>query len=115
MKTTEQLSLESKMSYCYGTERYYKSNMLPFVYTDGVKTFVENAGGGSFWFLTECLAFINGLADFSSIVLKVKGGKADIVVNGEIKKHIAFTDCPDGDWEFFYEPDGKVLLWNGEY
>lgn len=114
-KTPEQLELENKMAYCYGTEQYYRSVLLPFLYTDGVKTFAENAGGGAYWFLSECARVVKGLTDFASIVLKVKDGKADIMVNDENKKHIAYTDCPDGDWEFFYEPESKVLLWNGEY
>lgn len=113
-KTHEQLELENKMSYCYGTEHYYKNPLLPFVYTDGVKTFVDNAGGGAFWFLTECLAFVKDLFEFSSIVLRVNNGKADILVNKKPMKHIAYTDCPNGDWEFFYDPDARVLFWNGE-
>lgn len=115
MKTPEQLKLENIMGYCYGTEHYYKNQLLPFVYTDGVKTFVENAGGGAFWFLTEVMILVKDIKDFASVVLKVKNGKADILVDKNNKKHIAYTDCPDGDWEFFYEPESKVLMWRGEY
>ena len=114
-KTPEQLELENKMSYCYGTEHYHRNNLLPFVYTDGVKTFVENAGNGAFWFLTECMILVKDIIEFSSIILTVEKGKADILVGKEKKKHIAYTDCPDGYWEFFYEPEAKVLMWNGEY
>lgn len=114
-KTPEQLKLENIMAYCYGTEHYYRNNLLPFVYTDGVKTFVENAGGGAFWFLTEVMAFAKSIKDFASIVLKVENGKADILVDKQNKKHIAYTDCSDGYWEFFYEPEQRLLFWNGEY
>lgn len=31
MKTPEQLKLENIMEYCYGTEHYYKNQLLPFV------------------------------------------------------------------------------------
>lgn len=114
-KTVEQLELETKMAFCYGTEHYYKNNLLPFVYTDGVKTFVENAGGGAFCFLTEVMILVKNIVEFASIVLKVENGKADILVNKQNKKHIAYTDCPDGYWEFFYEPEQRILFWNGEY
>ena len=114
-KTPEQLKLENIMAYCYGTEHYYRNSLLPFVYTDGVKTFVENAGGGAFWFLTEVMILVKNVVDFASIVLKVENGKADILVDKKNKKHIAYTDCPDGYWEFFYEPEQRILFWNGEY
>lgn len=114
-KTPEQLELESKMAFCYGTEHYYKNNLLPFVYTDGVKTFVENAGNGAFWFLTEVMILVKDIQDFASIILKVENGKGDILVDKKKKKHIPYTDCPDGEWEFFFEPEGRVLFWNGEY
>ena len=38
IKSTE---LENIMSYCYGTEHYYKTPQYSFNYTDGVKTFCE--------------------------------------------------------------------------
>lgn len=114
-KTPEQLKLENIMGYCYGTEHYYKNQLLPFVYTDGVKTFVENAVGGAFWFLTEVMILAKYIKEFASIVLKVENGKADILVDKQNKKHISYTDCPDGEWEFFCEPESKVLMWRGEY
>ena len=46
IKSTE---LENIMSYCYGTENYYKNNLYTFNYTDGVKTFCEKAD--AYWLL----------------------------------------------------------------
>lgn len=114
-KTPEQLKLENIMENCYGTEHYYKNIMIPFVYTDGVKTFIENAGGGAVWFLTECMAYTVKAKEFIGITLRVKDGKGSILVDDKEKKKIPYTDCPDGDWEFFYEPESKVLMWRGEY
>ena len=114
-KTPEQLKLENIMNYCYGTEHYYRNDFLPFLYTDGVKAFVENAGGGAFWFLNECAVITRKIEEFASIILRVRNDKADILLNGEQRKHIPYTDCPDGDWSFFYEPEQKILFWNGEY
>lgn len=114
-KTPEQLKLENIMDYCYGTEHYYRNQLLPFLYTDGVKTFVENAGNGAFWFLTECSAYTVRAKEFMGITLKVKDSKGIILVDDKEKKKIPYTDCPDGEWEFFYEPESKVLMWRGEY
>ena len=115
-KTSAQLELEAKMAYCYGTEHYYTDSIICYTYTDGVRTFVKEAGAG--WLLTEFNKFIYGQKEFCSLKLVVKDNKADILKDGKKVKHIAFTDCPDGEWEFFYEPNGvpsRVLMWNGEY
>lgn len=113
--TKETKELEEKMAYCYGSEHYYRGQLLPFLYTDGVRTFVQNAGGGAYWFLMECARIAKDMKDFGSIVLDVKGSKADILVDGKRKKHISYTDCPDGEWTFYYSPEDNVLLWRGEY
>ena len=53
--------------------------------------------------------------EFMNIMLKVSDSKGVILVDGKEKKEIPYTDCPDGEWEFFYEPESKVLMWRGEY
>lgn len=116
--------LEQIMAQCYGTENYYREMLLSYLYTDGVKTFAMNAGNGAFWFLQE----VNGMIvdnkirqsddDMTTIHLKVKNGKADIILenNGhKYTKHISYTDCPDGDWVFYYFTNDNLLIWNGEY
>lgn len=122
--TNETNELEELMAQCYGTEHYYKEILLSYRYTDGVKTFAMNAGNGAFWFLQE----VNGMIvdnkirqsddDLTTIHLKVNGGKADIIMENDDKKytkHISYTDCPDGDWAFYYFTSSNVLIWNGEY
>lgn len=76
--TRETAELEEIMAQCYGTENYYREFLLSYLYTDGVKTFAMNAGGGAFWFLQE----VNGMIvnnkirqsedNLTSIHLKVK-------------------------------------------
>lgn len=112
-KTAEQLRLENIMENCIGTEHYYNSPVLCYLYTDGVKTFAVEAG--AYWFLSELNPFIYKSKDFASFKLDVKEGKADIYKDDRKVKHIAFTDCPDGEWEFFYEPQANLLMWRGEY
>lgn len=122
--TNETAELQNIMAQCYGTEQYYRETLLSYLYTDGVKTFAMNAGNGAFWFLQE----VNGMIvdnkirqsgdDLTTIHLKVNGGKADIIMENDDKKytkHISYTDCPDGDWVFYYFTSSNVLIWNGEY
>ena len=122
--TTDSNKLNEIMAQCYGTENYYREYLLSYLYTDGVKEFAMNAGGGAYWFLQE----VNGMIvdnkirqsdDYlTTIHLIVKNGKADIVMENDDKKytkHISCTDCPDGDWVFYFDSYQNVLLWHGEY
>lgn len=118
MITSEEL--QQKMNQCYGTEVYYKHPLFPrFNYTEGVKVFCESAE--AYWFLTDVFVklqrFFNG-ESFVSIHLVVKDSKADLLFcDGDDKPlrkgKYSYTDCPEGDWQFFFI-DG-VLLWHMEY
>ena len=55
IKSTE---LENIMSYCYGTENYYKIPQYSFKYTDGIKTFCEKAG--AYWLLDISCRYLFG-------------------------------------------------------
>lgn len=108
--------LERIMVQCYGTEHWYRYfPNADFLYTDGVKTFCENAE--AYWFLTEVFLATRGLPDdLYTITLKVEGSGANIEINGEKKIrgwHIEFTDCPEGVWKFFYQ--NNVFMWKDEY
>ena len=117
IKSTE---LENIMSYCYGTENYYKNNLYTFNYTDGVKTFCEKAD--AYWLL-DIVASISRHykqmhEDFIIIDLIVgEDNKATITFEDTkgifFKQDIPFTDCPKGLWKFYF--DNNVLFWNGEY
>ena len=30
-------------------------------------------------------------------------------------KNYDYTDCPEGNWKFFYDKESRVLMWHGEY
>ena len=119
--------LEREMAQCYGTECYYRHQLINMMYTDGVKCFALNAGGGAYWFLTDCGLFVrNAIKNrpdeemFAVHLVVSDSGKADLIFkdcNDEVvyKKHYAYTDCPEGDWLFYYFVSEKLLIWKGEY
>lgn len=121
MKSAE---LKAIMAQCYGTENYYRCSLSKMLYTDGVKTFVENAEAA--WLLTDIQVFrknairANSNEYMFSVHLIVKEGKGDLIFkdgNGKIcfKHHYGNTDCPDGDWLFYYYVDEDLLIWCHEY
>lgn len=112
-KSPERLRLENVMANCIGTEHYYTSPILVYRYTDGVKTFACEAG--AYWFLSELNRFVWKVKDFEKFTLKVEYGMADIFLGDKKVRHIAFTDCPEGEWEFFYDRASNLLMWNMEY
>lgn len=114
MKSEE---LRAIMAQCYGTEKWYR--LFPtcnFLYTDGVKTFAENAE--AYWLITEVFALVDGLPDdLYEIKLTVKDMEGVITIQTGKKvvrrREINFTDCPEGKWVFFY--CDHVFLWHDEY
>ena len=117
IKSTE---LEHLMSYCYGSENYYKIPQYSFIYTDGVKTFCEKAD--AYWLL-DIVASISRHykrmhEDFIIIDLIVDEDNKATITFEDIKgiffkQDISFTDCPKGLWKFYF--DNNVFFWNGEY
>ena len=116
--------LRAKMANCYGTECYYKCRMSSMKYTDGVLAFVKEAEAG--WLVTDIQVFRkeaikeNPEEYMFSVHLIVKEGKADLIfkdANGHIcfKYHYSNTDCPDGDWLFYYYVNEDLLIWCDEY
>ena len=112
--------LEEAMENCYGTENYYVSKHLAFKYTDGVKTFCDVAE--AYWLLdlvdsivrttpkiNEDLILITLTVD-SNYTAKITFEDSESIV---YEQNIPFTDCPKGEWKFFYE--NNVFFWNGEY
>jgi hypothetical protein len=106
----------------YGTENYYTHPFTRSVYTDGVKYFAEKAG--AYWFLDIVFSEYDKLVNsegYLSVTLKVSRNSAIIDVsdgNGSYTKprHIDFTDCPDGEYKFYFiagEP--SVLMLAAEY
>lgn len=109
--------LQAGLEQFYGSENFYINPLVKYKYTDGVKYFAENAG--AYWLLQE----INGLTVrlpgyFFNIEVISKDNKADIIIddgNYNIlkKKHIRFTDLPQGKWQFFLTDN--VLMLPNEY
>lgn len=111
--------LEHSLRMFTGTEEWFRyplnRNML---FTDGVKFFADNAGGGAYWFLdivaTEHMPLQMAGEEFMVIKLKVEGSKATITTedgNDRVltQRRIDYTDCPEGEWTF-YLVDGTLLL-----
>lgn len=111
--------LQDGLSNFYGGDTLYKQPLYPRMkYTEGVQFFAENAGNGAYWFLdivgTEIYHLYAKREEFINIVLKSDGRKALITAddgNGGIfwKRDIDFTDCPEGEWQFFLENDTLCL------
>ena len=103
-----------------GTDRWYRHGLnKACLYTDGVRFFVEEAG--AYWLLdilaTEFFE-LQRKVGFLSVTLKVAGNQASLLVeDGDYKelacKFIEYTDCPEGEWKFFFT--NEVLLLPSEY
>ena len=105
----------------FGTDEWHRHWLGKMLYTDGVKYFAEEAGGGAYWFLdiiaTEVLP-LQEKEEFIHIAMTVNDGKALITAgdgNGNKlwQRALDFTDCPEGTWEFYLTDN--VLLLPSEY
>lgn len=113
--------LKEKLNYFYGTENYFNNPLIKYLYTDGVKYFASTTN--SYWLLNEinfiyCDLLKINKGEFLNIKVVSKNNKADIIVddgNDNIlkKKHISFTDLPEGEWKFFLT--NNILLLPSEY
>lgn len=116
MEKPDPKDLSNELAQFTGTETWHRHPPnRECLYTDGVKYFAEQVGG--YWLLdilaTEFFE-LQHKAGFLSIALKVAGRQADLVIedgndNELARKHIEFTDCPEGEWEFFFT-DNVILL-----
>ena len=121
MKSEE---LRAIMGNYSGTEQYHRMPLINLLVTDGVIGFIKNAGAN--WFVTDVGLFRkqaqrkNPEETMFSVHLISKNDKANIVFkdgNGKVclMKNYSYTDCPEGDWVFYYYPLENLLIWNGEY
>lgn len=125
--TTDANQLRADLAQFYGSETVYRYAMNRNVlYTEGFHHFINNAGGGAHWLLdilgTEP-AILKEACDFAVVTFTVADGKGDIHVTDGGKdgndpktvflRRIEFTDCPDGEWKFFYV--GLTLMLPSEY
>lgn len=113
MIDTEQLRNDLREFHGSETAYVHALNRKVF-YTEGVRHFAQNAGGGAYWLL-DILAsqpeILNQVRDdrFANIVLRVgTDKKAALLVddgndNPVYIRHLDFTDCPAGEWQFYME------------
>lgn len=103
-------TLAEELRQFYGTEQYYKELFTGILYTDGFHYFLQKAD--AYWFLTELALYICDKhlrnEEFLGVYLNVKNGKATLkITDGNekvfFKKNYAYTNCPEGDYTFFYE------------
>lgn len=105
---------------------YFHSLNRRINYTEGVRFFAQNAGGGAYWLL-DILAtqpeILKAVAThhFCVVVLKVQDSKATLTVARDYcesagtfeevgyTRDIEFTDCPEGEWKFYFI-DNLILL-----
>lgn len=128
--------LRAGLAHFYGTEQWFKHSLVPrMIYTEGVQFFAENAGGGAYWFLdivaTEVVALakkepfihIKMVIDKSPKRQGVKPSQCFLVAddgndNQLWSRTIAWTDCPEGIWDFYLEDNGEghvVMLLPSEH
>jgi len=91
-------------------------------YTEGVRHFAEQAG--AFWLLDIIMTepkILEGMRreGFIVIALNVKEGKGSLTARRDtdcpnlFERFIAYTDCPEGEWRFYFSND--MLMLPSEY
>jgi hypothetical protein len=103
-----------------GSETMYQHTInRNVIYTEGVRHFAQNAGHGAYWLLDIMATepkILRQQREFALVKLVAKNGKAKLTVDDGndgsepvYKKNISFTDCPDGEWKFYFI-EGTILL-----
>lgn len=115
--------LRSHLAHYMGSQQVFHLPMRwDIVYTEGVRYFAQNAGNGAYWFLTILItepAILKQAEDFASIKLLVDGTQATITVDDGranppvFVRHIDFTDCPEGEWKFYFTD--RTIMLTSEY
>jgi hypothetical protein len=117
-------NLHSELEQFTGTEQYYRPSLFSSMrVTDGVKYFIDQAG--AYWFTdivaTEIMPKFKKY-DFVTVQLVALDSEAKIVAyDGDNKriflKKIGYTDCPDGEYNFFMQDGGNfvVMMLPSEY
>lgn len=128
-KEEQSNSFHSLLNSFTGTEQYFYNPLFKKLhYTEGVRYFLQNAGGGAYWFLTLVATEIipKREEDFYFIELLVNSNKTAIITvqkdKGEpilYQKEIEYTDCPPADepYKFCleYNKEQSILCLLSEY
>lgn len=116
--------LRAALAHCTGSSQWFRHPFSRCTYTEGVQAFAQNAGGGAYWLLDILLtepAILRAVQAHGIVfpTLHVVDGKATITVirdTGEaplFERRLTYTDCPDGEWRFYFA--GDVLMLPSEY
>lgn len=112
--------LASHLAQFTGTENWYRHPLVRTVtYTDGVKYFADTAH--AWWFVDDSIIEYAALMKqhgFLTLTLDVANDKASITVddgndNVLATKAIEYTDCPAGQYKFYFTDN--VFLLPSEY
>ena len=112
--TKEQI--ESELSQFYGTEQWWKNDLLNFTYTDGVKFIHESCE--AYWLLIAISSY-KRTEPFQVWELKVNNNKAVLTMREDtnkpikVRQVISFTDFPLDEIKFYLIDN--VLLLPSEY
>lgn len=117
----KKFKLINAMALCTGTEDYYTNENISFDYTDGVKIFCKTVE--AYWLLDLVESVVKTKPEMNSnilvgIKLKVKNDNTAVITFKDgvklfYKQEIPYTDCPQGEWRFYYKD--KVFFWYEEY
>ena len=121
----DSIDLKNNLAQFTGSEQVFFNPLNKRVnYTDGVRFFARNAGGGAYWLLDILVTqpeILKGVKEhgFCVVILKVIGSVGHLTVardyDGEsfdgvaYTRSIDFTDCPEGEWKFYFV-DNTILL-----
>jgi len=117
--------LRTALAHYTGTVHYYRHPFSRCTYTDGVKFFAQNAGGGAYWLLDILLTqpevlqaqrehgmvfcWLTVTPDRKAVLhVERDGGEPELY-----RRAIDWTDCPEGKWLFYFVDD--ILLIPSEY
>jgi len=117
--------LRSSLAHHTGSSSLYRHGLnKSCMYTEGVQDFAESAGNGAYWLLdilvTEPL-ILSAMRreNFVVVMLTVTGTAAHLTVRRDthdpilFQRAIDFTDCPEGEWKFYFTDN--VLMLPSEY
>lgn len=111
--TTSTSELTDLLRHHSGSEQVFRHPLARSVtYTEGVREFAENAGGGAYWLLdilaTEpSILKLSGDGGMAFARLQVDGNRARLEVNDGndsppiYTRDLDHTDCPPGLWLFY--------------
>lgn len=128
----DSIELKNELAHHTGSEQIFFHNLNRNVnYTEGVRAFARNAGGGAYWLLDilatqpEILKGVraNGMCvvilDVKESVEKISTAKLTVAADYSeemnrfdgvaYERQIDFTDCPPGVWKFYFV-DYMIML-----